>query len=241
MKMRRIPSWVVHTQLIALGLLSFVASLHGQSTKLPTADEVKAVQAKFRAERETIVQNGIAKRFLAAIMDKADELAKKSDTALAAGRLAQASEAIRQARWQLPYQPLSVPEHVSRIIGNLRLRHSREINAVAFSPDGSKLATASTDGTVKIWDLGNGHELLSYTGHTAKVKCLAWSLDGKSLASAGAEPHIKIWDPATGKESQSIVGLGKNISALALSKDGKHLFTGQFEIPGSPPRSKSVV
>ena len=55
----------------------------------------------------------------------------------------QASEAIRQARWQLPYQPIGVPDNVSRIIGNLRLRHSREINAVAFSPDGLKLATAS--------------------------------------------------------------------------------------------------
>jgi WD40 repeat protein len=234
MKMRRIPSWVWRPNLIAMGLLSAGAFLDAQPAKLPTADEVKAVQAKFHAERDKIVKNGIAKRFLPAIMDKAEELAKKSDTALAAGRLAQASEAIRQARWQLPYQPIGVPEHVSRIIGNLRLRHSREINAVAFSPDGSKLASASSDESVKIWDLSNGHELLTYAGHTDKVRCLAWSLDGKSVASAGMEQTIKIWDPTNGKEFQSIRAVGKFVSAIALSRDGKHLFTGQLEVPGNP-------
>ena len=77
------------------------------------------------------------------MLDKAEELAKKSDNALTAGRLLQASEAIRQARWQLPYQPTAIPDNVSRVIGNLRLRHSREINTLAFSPDGLKLATGS--------------------------------------------------------------------------------------------------
>ena len=86
------------------------------------------MQAKFRAERDEIVKAGVAKRYLPAIMDKADELAKKSDAALAAGRLLQANEAIRQARWQLPYHPLGLPEHLSRVIGNmahLALRHGK--------------------------------------------------------------------------------------------------------------------
>ncbi len=236
MNMPRTTSWI----LIALSLLWTGAFVNAQPTKLPTADEVKALQAKFQAERDKIVKDGIAKRFIPAIMDKADELAKKSETALAAGRASQASEAIRQARWQLPYQPIGVPDNVSRIIGNLRLRHSREINAVAFSPDGLKLATASSDGTVKIWDLGNGNELLTYTGHTDKVKCLAWSGDGKFIASAGQEKNIKIWNPIDGKDEQAIVTVGGLVSAIALSKDGKHLFTGQLEVPGNPPNGLFV-
>ena len=218
---------------IVLGLL-LGSSVDAQPTKLPTADDVKGVQAKYRAERDKIVKDGSAKRFLPAIMDKAEELAKKSDAALVGGRLLQASEAIRQARWQLPYQPIGVPDNVSRIIGNLRLRHSREINTVVFSPDGLKLATASSDGTVKIWDLGNGHELLTYDGHKDKVRCLAWSPDGKTLASAGMEKNIKIWNAVTGKDEHSIPATGEFVSSIALSKDGKHLFTGQLNVPGNP-------
>src|SRR5205823_3610570 len=149
--------------------------------------------------------------------------------------------AIRQARWQLPYQPLTVPNHVSRIIGNLRLRHSREITAVAYSPDGTRLASASSDFTVKIWDLGNGHEELTYHGHTDKVKGLAWSADGKTIISAGSEKNIKIWDAKTGQDIRTITAVGDKISSLALSPDGKHLFTGQYDFPGPNPINALMV
>lgn len=240
MTMPSATSRIVRTSLIALGLFGFSGLAHAQPTKLPTADDVKALQAKYRVELDKVVKEGIAKRFLPAIMDKADELAKKSDAALAAGRFAQASEAIRQARWQLPYQPIGLPDHVSRVIGNVRLRHSGEINAVAFSPDGLLIATAGSDHLVKVWDLGNGHELFACVGHTDKVRGLAWSTDGKILASAGAEKNIKIWDAKTGQEKVNIDAAGKEVTALALSKDGKHLFTGQLGVPGNPPNGLFV-
>ncbi len=228
-------SWIMRTSLIALGLFAISAFLRAQPTRLPTADEVKALQAKYRAEHDKLVKDGIAKRFLPAIMDKADELAKKSETALAAGRLAQASEAIRQARWQLPYQPIGLPDNISRVIGNLRLRHGGEIKAVAFSPDGQYLATAGSDKLVKVWDLGNGHERFACVGHTDKVRGLAWSSDGKFIVSAGGEKNIKIWDASNGKEKLNIEAAGEEVTALALSKDGKHLFTGQQKVPGNSP------
>jgi WD40 repeat protein len=227
----------------SFSLIAFLLSLTplaAQPTKIPTADEVKALQAKYNEEREIVVKNGIAKRFIPAIMEKAEELAKKSNDALASGRLLQATEAIRQARWQLPYQPIGVPEHVSRIIGNLRLRHSREINALVFSPDGTKLATASSDETVKIWDLGNGHDIVTFAGHKDKVRCLAWSSDGAFIVSAGQEKNIKIWDAKTGKEIKNIVAVGELVSSIALSKDGKHIFSGQLNVPGNPPNGLFV-
>jgi WD40 repeat protein len=233
--MRTIASWNARITLFAVVLFCAAPLVNGQPTKLPTADEVKAMQAKYRDERDKIVKAGIAKRYLPAIMEKAEELAKKSETALSGGRLAQATEAIRQARWQLPYQPGVVPENTARVIGNLRLRHSREVNALAYSPDGTRIASASSDGTVKIWDLGNGHEILTYTGHTDKVRSLVWSADGKTIASAGMEKNIRVWNADTGKDIQTIAAVGNLVSALALSKDGKHLFTGQFEIPNANP------
>ncbi len=200
-----------------------------------TVEQIQSLQAKYRAEREQVIKDGVAKRFLPILLEKAEESAKKGDAALAAGRLLQASEAFRQARWQLPYQSPQVPkEFVARIIGNLRLRHANDVTALAFSPDGRRLATASKDHTVKIWDLGNGHELLTFGGHKDDVYAVAYSPDGAQCASGGAEKEVKIWDAATGKEIRTLPGKGVMTRSLAWSRDGKYLVVGQAGGQGTP-------
>jgi WD40 repeat protein len=219
-------------------------ALHGwaQEARLPTADEIKSQQAKYQIERDDAIKSGAAKRFLPILMEKAEELAKKGEAALASGRLLQASEALRQARWQLPYQSPQVPkDFVARVIGNLRLRHGNEINAVAFSPDGERLATASKDRTVKIWDLGNGHEILTYTGHTDFVIALAFSPDGKQIASAGADKAIRIWDAASGKDFRSLPDEVTYSKALLWSRDGKYIIAAQAGLRGAQGPSGGVV
>ena len=59
---------------------------------------------------------------------------------------------------------------------------------MAFSPDGKRLASASGDGTVKVWDAATGQETLTLKGHTGVVSSVAFSPDGKRLASAGRRP-----------------------------------------------------
>ncbi len=73
--------------------------------------------------------------------------------------------------------------------------------SVSFSPDGKQIASASLDGTVKLWDVLTGQESLSLKDHSSWVN---FSPDGRRLASASADQTVKLWDALTGQESLSL-------------------------------------
>jgi WD40 repeat protein/serine/threonine protein kinase len=72
--------------------------------------------------------------------------------------------------------------------------HANSVYSLAFSPDGTRLASGGADMAVKLWDPVSGHEVLTLKGHTSIVYSVVFSPDGRALASAGAGDYtVKLW------------------------------------------------
>jgi hypothetical protein len=94
---------------------------------------------------------------------------------------------------------------------------------VKYSPDGSRLATASWDKTVKVWDARSGAELLSLRGHTFMVTSVSYSPDGTRLATASWDQTVKVWDARNGAELLSLRGHTHQVTSVTFSPDGSRL------------------
>src|SRR5262249_20012392 len=105
---------------------------------------------------------------------------------------------------------------------------------LAFAPDGKMLATASAEGTVKIWDAADFRERAALRGHKGAVWAVEFSPDGKTLATVAADRTAKVWEAASGKERHAIPGrAGAGLLWVAFAPDGTTLAAGEgypFEI-----------
>ncbi|UCG02519.1 MAG: WD40 repeat domain-containing protein [Candidatus Heimdallarchaeota archaeon] len=104
------------------------------------------------------------------------------------------------------------------------------IHSVVFSPDERIVASGSTDGNIKLWDVITGDELpLDLTGHRKTVNSLAFSPDGTILASGSGDSYICLWDVSTGKLIQNLSGHTKAVYSVVFSSDGATLISGSLD------------
>ena len=78
--------------------------------------------------------------------------------------------------------------------------HKSSIGRIAWSPNGSYLASPSVDNTIRIWDVSSGACVRTLQGHTHAVYSVAWSPDGQRLVSASFDKTIRLWETASGKQ-----------------------------------------
>ena len=80
--------------------------------------------------------------------------------------------------------------------------HTRGIMGVAFSPDGTSIATSSSDNTVRLWDTTTGGFIKEFRGHINDVHHVEFTPDGRQLVSNAADGTVRVWDIETGKQIQ---------------------------------------
>lgn len=130
---------------------------------------------------------------------------------------------------ELPSLELPEPEPSSLPSGGLRspepvrtVRHGAAVNAVAFSPDGRRLATVGDDCTARIWDVADGTQLVRLP-HGTVVRAVAFSRDGRRLVTAGEGRTARGWAAASGGRLVTVAH--HLLWGVALSPDGRRLAT----------------
>lgn len=119
------------------------------------------------------------------------------------------------------WKPQETAKPVTRMTG-----HQQPVNYICFSPDGSMIASASFDKSVRIWNGLNGKFLMVFRAHVQSVYQCAWSADSRMLISSSKDSTIKLWNLKQKKMVADLPGHGDEVFAVDWSPDGDRVCSG---------------
>ncbi|NER98689.1 MAG: hypothetical protein F6J86_33510, partial [Symploca sp. SIO1B1] len=106
--------------------------------------------------------------------------------------------------------------------------HSNRVNAIAYSPDGTILASASSDKTVKLWNAQNASLLATLTGHSGSVRAIVYSPYGSTFASISGY-DVKLWNVRDRSLLTTLTGHGGLVNTIAYSPNGTILASASHD------------
>ena len=107
--------------------------------------------------------------------------------------------------------------------------HKSAVLSAEFSPDGSRIVTASKDKTARLWDAATGNLLATLLGHEDAVLSAQFSSDGARIVTASANKTARVWDAATGKPLATLSGHEAPVLSAQFSPDGARIVTASLD------------
>jgi eukaryotic-like serine/threonine-protein kinase len=197
-----------------------------QASALELANDLEVWQAEVRYRGEQELALGEAKDALARLsLERAHQ---------SLGREAHAEGMLWMAR-ALEHAPAEPPDlqrlirtslsawHSGAKLLERSFRHGGEVHAVAFSPEGRRLVTASEDRSARLWDVSTGSSLAPPLKHEGPVRAVAFHPEGTFIATAGDDGSIGRWDAVTGEPLGGPLSHGAPVVALSFSPDGSRI------------------
>jgi transcriptional regulator with XRE-family HTH domain/energy-coupling factor transporter ATP-binding protein EcfA2 len=129
-----------------------------------------------------------------------------------------ALEALNSAHTREAEEALHEAVMASRIV--MRLELGGEAHTVAYSPDGSRIVAAGTDGVAKVWDVRGGRQIFELRGHRGSIWQVAFSPNSELIATASDDATVKLWDANSGKLIMTLNGHTASVGGVAFSPDG---------------------
>ncbi|MGD9977558.1 MAG: caspase family protein [Bacteroidales bacterium] len=122
------------------------------------------------------------------------------------------------------FSKAQIDENINTLAG-----HQGWVYSVSFSPNGQYALSASTDNTLKLWEVNTGKCIRTFTGHTNVVGTKAFSPDGRLALSGSDDKTIKLWDINTGNCLKTFTGHTSYVNSVAFSPDGKFAISGSTD------------